>query len=232
MAATARRRRASWVLVVLSATGSGAAAELSGAVTATSEYIYRGLAVSDGDPALQFELDVEFDSGFFGGLWASTVDIESPFSRRDRELDLYLGYHFEPAERVGFTGTLIRYTYPGQRGFDYDYSEALAAVTLDGRYSIEFGYSDDLYGRGGTGRHWELRADWPLASAWVLSAGLGHNDLTDYRGTRYLHGDIGASARLGRLLLDLRWYDNEPVGSRIGGASAGSRLVVSLSGVF
>ena len=232
MAAASRRRCASCVLALCWLSGTGAAAELSGAITATSEYIYRGLAVSDGDPALQFELDVEFGSGFFGGLWASTVDIESPFSRRDRELDVYLGYHFEPAERIGVTGTLLRYTYPGQRGFDYDYTEGLVAVTLDGRYSLEFGYSDDLYGRGGTGRHWELRADRPLASAWVLSAGVGRNDLTDYGGERYLHGDVGASARLGRLLVDLRWHASEPAGSGIGGASAGSRLVVSLSGVF
>jgi len=208
------------------------ASELSGRVTAVSEYIYRGQAVSDGNPALQLGLDYEHDSGLFGGLWASTIDVENAFSQRDKELDAYAGYHFSATRRLALAGTLIRYTYPGQRGVDYNYTEALLTATLDGLHSVEFGFTSDLYGLGGTGRHWELRTERPLASAWVLSAGVGYNDLTDYGGERYLHWDAGASARIYRLTIDLRWFDNESTGVAIGGESAGSQIVVSLSAVF
>lgn len=206
---------------------------LSGLVTLTSQYIHRGLAVSAGDPALQLGLDYEHGSGVFGGVWASTIDLESPFSKRDAELDFYLGYHFAPDGPLALTATAIRYTYPGQQGpIDYDYGEALLTATLHERLSLELGYAPDLYGRGGSGRHWELRYERPVDSAWVLSAGLGRNDLTDYGGSRYLHWDLGASARYARLTFDLRWHDGEQPGARIGGAHADSELVLSLSTAF
>ena len=39
------------------------ASEFSGRATVTSQYIYRGLSVSDGDPAFQLGLDYAHDSG-------------------------------------------------------------------------------------------------------------------------------------------------------------------------
>ena len=66
--------------------------ELSGVVALTSEYIYRGRAMSDGDPAIQLGLDVETDVGFFAGLWASTIDLRSQVGgTREVEPDLRPG---------------------------------------------------------------------------------------------------------------------------------------------
>ena len=42
--------------------------ELSGIATLTSEYIYRGFAMSDGDPALQLALNYEHETGLFIGV--------------------------------------------------------------------------------------------------------------------------------------------------------------------
>ena len=96
-----RMRRAARLFALLAPLGvivpaGAAASEFSGAVTLTSEYISRGQAVSGGNPALQVALDYGHDSGFFGGLWASTIDVINPFSVRERELDFYLGYVIEP----------------------------------------------------------------------------------------------------------------------------------------
>ncbi len=222
-----------FVLALLAPQAEAMPDGLSGIVTLTSQYIYRGLAVSDGDPAAQLGLDYEHESGMFGGVWASSIDIASRFSERDTELDFYLGYHFAPEGPLALTATVIRYTYPGQTGpFDYDYDEALFSATLYDSLSLEIGFARELYGLGGNGRHWELRYDRPVESAWVLSAGLGRNDLKDYGGYRYLHWDLGASARYQRLTFDLRWYDNERPGAGIGGQSAGSALVLALSAAF
>lgn len=209
------------------------ASELSGIATLASQYIYRGQAVSDGDPAIQLGLDYEHDSGLFAGIWASTIDLKSNFSERDAELDYYVGYHYAPDAPVALTATLVRYTYPGQTAtVDYNYNEALVTVTLNGRHSAEFGYTTNLYGLGRIGRHWELRSEWPVAGAWVISAGLGRNDLADFATSPYAHWDLGASARFSRLTVDIRWHDNEPHTSGIGGRSAGSQIVVSLSAAF
>ncbi len=209
------------------------AGEFSATATVTSEYVYRGQSLSGGNPALQAGADYEHDSGLFAGAWASTVDLESAGGQRDTELDVYLGYHFAPAETIDLSVTLLRYTYPGQTSYvDYDYSEWLVTATLDERYSVEFGYSDDIYGWGQRGRHGELRADWPLPNAWVLGAGVGYNELDEQGTSNYWYWDLGASARYSRLMIDLRWYDNESPAGTLAYLSAGSQFVVSLSAGF
>ena len=203
---------------------SAAASELSGIVTLTTEYIYRGQSKSDRNPALQAGIDYEHDSGFFGGAWASTVDLPNPTGRRDAELNVYAGYHFESESPVSASVSLVHYTYPGQTtSFSYDYTEVLATLSWDGRYSLEFGYADDVYGFGVSGQHLELRADWPLQSAFVISAGLGINDLDNLNWSRYVYGDLGVSARFSRLTVDLRWYSNEEPAGLPRRLSAGSR---------
>lgn len=219
------------ICVVLTALPwQSAVGEVSGRITLASEYIFRGKALSDGNPALQAGIDYGHRSGFFVGAWASTVDIVSPSGRRDAELDYYIGWHFAGESRVSGALSVTHYTYPGQTtSFDYDYTEALGTMTWDSRYSLEFGYTQDLYGLGVDSRHVELRADWPLRNAWVISGGLGVNDLRNLGSTQYAYGDLGVSARFARLTVDLRWYDNEQPGGFQGRISAGSRFVGALS---
>lgn len=84
-----------WALLlvgVLAATpppaAATAAADLSwgGNVALTSDFIYRGLSESSGDPAIQADLHADTPGGTFGGAWSST---------RDHDLDPYAGYDLE-----------------------------------------------------------------------------------------------------------------------------------------
>lgn len=210
-----------------------AASEFSGLATLTSEYIYRGLEMSDGDPAFQLGLDYEHDTGFFIGAWVSTIDIQTVMGSRDTELDYYAGFNYAAESPVTATVTLLRYSFPGQTGMhSYDYNEVLVGATWRERYSIELGYTSNLYGLDRVARHWELRSEWPFASAWVISASLGGNDMSDAGVARYLHWDIGASARFSRLTFDLRWYDNEQPDGFAAPSSANSQLVLSISAAF
>ena len=210
-----------------------AASEFSGLATLTSEYIYRGLKMSAGDPAFQLGLDYEHDTGFFIGVWASTIDIQTVMGSRDTELDYYAGFHYAAESPVTASVTLLRYSYPGQTGLhSYDYNEVLVGATWRERYSIELGYASSLYGLDRIARHWELRSEWPVAGAWVISAALGDNDMSDAGVSRYLHWDVGASARFSRLTFDLRWHDNEQPDGFAAQASANSQLVLSISAAF
>ena len=206
------------------------AGELSGVVTLASEYIYRGQAVSNHEPAVSIGVDYAHDSGFYGGIWASTIDLDSPFGSRDTELDYYLGYQFEPGGPVALSLSVIRYTYPGHEGvLDYEHTEGALAATLFDRYSLEFAYTDDLYGLGEPARYWALRGEWPAGSYWVASAGIGLADLSAINTDRYAYWDAGLSTRWMRVTIDLRWHDNEDIDGTLGNWSAGSRLVASLS---
>ena len=209
------------------------ASEHSGVATLTSEYIYRGLARSNGNPAAQLGWDFEHDSGLFAGAWASTIDLSSASGQRDLELDLYIGYHRELSADIAATVTLLRYTYPDHDStHSYDYNEMLVRLTWLQHYSVEVAYTNDLNGFGRTGRHWEFQAEWPIANAWLISAALGSNDLSDAGVSRYLHWDVGASARFNRLTFDLRWFDNQTPGGFAARSSAGSQVVLSVSAGF
>lgn len=43
-------------------------------VALTSDYIFRGISQTQGDPAIQGGLDVAHESGLYIGTWASNVD--------------------------------------------------------------------------------------------------------------------------------------------------------------
>ena len=209
------------------------ASELSGIATLTSEYIYRGLAMSDGNPAAQLGLDYEHDTGLFVGVWASTVDLSSAAGQRDFELDYYAGYHYESQADFTVTVTLLRYTFPGRTGaHSYDHNEMLVGVTWLEHYSIELAYTNDLYGLNKIGRHWEFQVEWPIANAWVIGAALGGNDMSDAGVSRYLHWNVGASARFSHFIVDVRWFDNQSPDGFVARASADSQLVMSVSAAF
>lgn len=209
------------------------ASELSGNIALTSEYIFRGQSMSDGNPSLQAGIDYAHDSGLFVGAWAATLDLRSQSGRRDTQLNYYAGYHFASESRVAASFSLVRYTFPGQSGArDYDYTELLGSVYLDDHYVVEIGYADKYYGFDWANRHIELRRNWTLPNAWVISAGLGWNDIDAAAPSDYLYWDLGASARFSRLMIDLRWFDNEPQSGALSWLSAESQLVATLSFAF
>lgn len=206
------------------------ASDLNAVATLTSEYIYRGLALSDGNPALQFGVDYEHDGGLFVGAWASTIDLTSRFGQRDVELNFYAGFNYAPKASWQASLTVLRYTYPGETGsHSYAYNELLLAASVGEHFSIELGYTDDLYGLDRIGRHWEIRTEWPFAGVLMFGAALGGNDLSDLNTPHYLYWDVGASARFSRFTFDLRWYDNEAAGGPAGRISAGSQIVFAVS---
>lgn len=86
-----------------------AAAELSGSVAAVSDYRFRGVSRSGGDPALQGTLDLA-TGDWFAGAFASSAS----YRGGDAEVDLSAGWSRDIG---GFTATLggIAYLYPGAR---------------------------------------------------------------------------------------------------------------------
>jgi uncharacterized protein (TIGR02001 family) len=82
-----------------------------------SDYRYRGISLSDRDPAIQGGVDVTHSSGLFVGTWASRI---ANNAGSDVELDLYGGYSIKRAG-VTYSVEVLGYVYPG--GHDVDYFE-------------------------------------------------------------------------------------------------------------
>lgn len=104
---------------------------VSGNVAVVSDYRFRGVSLSGGDPAIQGGIDIAHDSGFYVGTWASSIDDGGTDVFGDVELDLYAGWNGDIAEGVALDVGLLYYVYPTNDGaFDpVNYWEPYASVT-------------------------------------------------------------------------------------------------------
>lgn len=98
-----------------------------GSAAVVSDYRFRGLSRSSGDPAFQASLEVDHVSGIYAGLWTSTLDLDSAGRAADRRLggaqvDVYAGW----SGAIGGSGWiadlgLVYYAFPdsdiGKAGF-------------------------------------------------------------------------------------------------------------------
>ena len=137
------------------------AAEISGNVTLTTDYVFRGISQSDESPAIQGGFDLGFDSGFYVGTWASSVDFDTNGSGLDGslELDAYVGYGGEFAEDFSYDLGYVYYVYPGDEGLDGDYWELYGSLGYKD-FTVGVNYADDYYAE--TGEYTYLYGEYTL----------------------------------------------------------------------
>ena len=107
---------------------------LSGNIAVTTDYIWRGMTQNDSDPAVSGGFDLEHDSGFYIGLWASNAKAintdsdggtendlnDDVISIGSLELDGYLGFAGSFNDDAGYDVGYIAYTYPGVKAWDFE----------------------------------------------------------------------------------------------------------------
>ncbi len=86
---------------------------VSGSVSVTSDYRFRGVSQSDQEMAVQGGITVAHDSGFYIGTWASNLAGWGTFGGANMELDLIGGYKATLADNVTLDVGLTWYMYPG-----------------------------------------------------------------------------------------------------------------------
>ena len=103
---------------------------VSANVALTTDYRFRGVSLSGGDPAVQGGVDVAHDSGFYVGTWASSIDGGDAYG--ELEFDVYGGWSGDVSEGVTLDVGLLYYAYPTEElGLDTDYWEPYASVGFD-----------------------------------------------------------------------------------------------------
>lgn len=112
---------------------------ISGGVTLTTEYRFRGTTQTNEDPAIQGTVNVAHASGLYAGVWASTIDggldgsTPALTGYGDVEINFYGGFAKSLDNGLGLDVGLLYYYYAdGARGLDTDFFEPYAAIT----YSI------------------------------------------------------------------------------------------------
>lgn len=133
---------------------------VSANVSLVTDYRFRGVSLSAGDPAIQGGVDLALPAGFYVGTWASSIAGGGAYG--DMELDVYAGWSSEVAEGVTLDVGMLYYLYPTERNADgiddnVNYFEPYASIattlgpveaTLGVAYAWEqdsLGGSDNLY---------------------------------------------------------------------------------------
>lgn len=85
-------------------------------VGVVSEYRFRGIAQTFGQPAVQGGFDITAPLGFYVGNWNSNVASGAGYPGGNIESDLYGGWKYSFNEDVGLDTGVIFYLYPGSKG--------------------------------------------------------------------------------------------------------------------
>ena len=164
---------------------------LSGGIAVTSDYRFRGISLSNEKVAVQPTLTVSHESGFYAGVWGSSLPDSPAYGKF--ELDVYGGFNTEIAPGTTADIGVTWYTYPGSDdgGAPTDYFEGIGKLSHDiGPVSVtgmvayapkqdSLGDQDNIYlnlgaGYGIPGTPVTLTApagdyvDWSLGASYVI----------------------------------------------------------------
>ncbi len=150
---------------------------ITGNVTLTSDYRFRGISQSDEDPAIQGGFDYAWDIGVYIGTWGSVVD----FGGGDfgsLELDYYIGWGMDITDNTSIDIGYIYYDYPGDSSCcEGDYQEVYGSISWRG-LTGGVHYSDDYYAESGD--FWYFYGDYSLGlfdDFLSVDFHVGYNDL-------------------------------------------------------
>lgn len=82
---------------------------VSGSTSLYSDYIFRGITQTNGEPAIQGSVELNHPMGLYAGFFGSNVYF--PGYATHLELDFYMGYRHLLARELTFSLGVIRYNY-------------------------------------------------------------------------------------------------------------------------
>ena len=193
---------------------SGAAqAETTANISIVSDYVFRGVSLSDNGPAVQGGFDWSSET-FYAGAWASSLS-------EDMEIDLYGG--FTPTTGpVEWNIGAIAYFYPGadDDAAEYDYIEFVAAASMSLTEQLSVGgglyVAPENWGDTGEAVYYEINGAYQPVEALSFSAAYGNQTIEDPDGPfgptgedDYNTWNVGGTYALHGFSLDLRYHDTD-----------------------
>lgn len=184
-----------------------AQADVTGTATIASDYDFRGVTQTDGNPALQLSIDFATESGWYVGGWGSNIDWLSTASQ---ELDLYTGFKGATDGGLGWDVGVVYYSYPGES--DFNTAEIYGKLS----YSVLTGavyYTDNYFNADESAFYVSADAAIPVGPLSLgLHAGLSQGDgiAASFGGSTnaedsYTDYGIGISYSASNLTLGVKW---------------------------
>lgn len=187
------------------------ASPLTGNLSVTTDYRFRGISQTFRDPALQGGFDYSHPSGFYLGNWNSNVSGVQYPNGSSLEMDFYGGYKFAIAPDVTADIGLLYYYYPGSRygnGEKFNNGEIYFGATYKW-FSAKYFYGvTDFFGvNSGTGYaangdskgsgYLDLNASFEVAPKTTLMLHAGRQTVKNYGRLNYNDYKIGVAYDVG-----------------------------------
>ena len=190
-----------------------ASSPLSVSLTATTDYVFRGVSQTDNGPAFQAGLTYTAPFGLYAGVWGSNIDYGQ--GGPNFEVDYFVGWNKDLSDSWNLDLGVTRYTYENaSSGYgDIDYNEYIAQLTWSGPVTVGglLGYADDYGNSGAEQIYAALSASYDLGdSGFSLGASTGYTSIeADDDGGRadYFDGSISVSKGFGPATASIGYYD-------------------------
>lgn len=185
---TQHTRVASALLLALAGSSfSLAAVELSGDITFTSDYTFRGISQTEEAAAIQGGLTLTNETGFYVSVWGSSVDFGGTGTL---ELDVLLGWSGDLNDAWTADVGIMRYGYPNTEFGGSNFWELYGSLSYQ---DMTFGlaYSDDYYANSGSYFYLYAGYSYAISDTLSLDFNIGQNEFRDDSSASYM--DFGVS---------------------------------------
>jgi uncharacterized protein (TIGR02001 family) len=188
------------------AAAAAPASALTGNLTITTDYRFRGISQSYTQPAVQGGIDWAHASGFYLGNWNSSVSGNQFPNGASLEMDFYGGYKFPLGKDITGDVGVLYYYYPGAfyNGFapnqpKYDNLEVYLGGVV-GPFSAKvfvavsdfFGLDETTGGKSSSGSYYvDLAYATEIAPKLTLGAHVGYQSVRNYSDLSYVDYKLG-----------------------------------------
>ena len=180
----ARRTNAAAAALLAICLASNAAAQVSGDASVLSDYRFRGVSLSQGDPAAQVDINFDAAAGWFAGLFASTIKLAF-YPAVNREVLPYAGYAYRLGPDLSVEAGASYADFSS--GNEFDYVEAHAGITTR-LVNLRLAYAPRYFGQDRAATYLELNSGTEIAAGWRV---FGHAGVLAERSRRQYDGRLG-----------------------------------------
>jgi uncharacterized protein (TIGR02001 family) len=218
-------------------------------VSLASEFISRGLSLSNRKPAIQGGLDWAHASGLYLGTWASSATILSDLGGSNSlEWDLYGGYKTSAGD-FGLDAGALYFYYPGTYPDGWVSANTLE-LYLGGSWKVlslkyyygltdQFGFKTPSGGDTTGSSYVELAGTFPVGAGVTVTALVGYQRIRGFADASYTGWKLGVSKDLAGFSLAVGWVGTNAKGApgepyrNVHGTDLGAgRIFASVGRVF
>lgn len=226
-------------------TQTSSALNITGSVTVATDYHWRGISMSNLQPAIQGGIQLNHISGIYAGIWASSIDL--PNNDASIEADYMFGYLYKLSPKHSLRLQYVDVNYPGaSHRLHYNFEEYSIGLNSQSllrekdQWQSAIAFSPNVYGHNGKYWRFDSKYSFPLNDKFAIFTAIGATQVASKAAFNQLWGSpnkdhyydwkIGINANLFGLNSELYYTDNSTINPDI--AAFDPRVVFTISKLF